>query len=155
MSELYRISYISKNIIDESSLGLEQQIKNILVTARRNNRQSGVTGALLYSGGFFCQVIEGTKEDLDKVFANILADTRHTDIIVLSNDLVSKRLFSAWDMAFAGFEDKVRFNIADMKNSKNDIELEKNGKALISILESTVVHNEILTGLKTSLSSLA
>jgi hypothetical protein len=55
--ELFHIAYISKNAISGSVENVQKEIGKILESACRNNPARGITGALLYSGGYFCQVI--------------------------------------------------------------------------------------------------
>jgi len=51
--------------ISGSVENVQKEIGKILESAHRNNPARGITGALLYSGGYFCQVIEGSEESLE------------------------------------------------------------------------------------------
>ena len=67
--------------------------------AKRLNQIEGITGVLMAKGGVFFQIIEGPEENIDKLFSNILKDTRHEKVITLGvqvGDL--KRLFPNWHM---------------------------------------------------------
>ena len=57
MNDLYHLAYISKNTIGGENEEVKSQIENILATAQANNPSVGVTGALLYSGGYFLSLI--------------------------------------------------------------------------------------------------
>ena len=54
---LYRLVYYSANRI--GSLTAAAEVDRILEASRRNNQLVGVTGALMFSDGFFGQVLEG------------------------------------------------------------------------------------------------
>ena len=66
MAELTHLAYISKSAVNGSREDIQLQISNILEVAQRNNAAMGITGALLYSGGYFCQVIEGEEDKVSR-----------------------------------------------------------------------------------------
>ena len=67
--------------------------------ASRNNQRLGLTGLLMTSGGLFYQVLEGAAAEVDAVYAAIVADDRHTDVLLLSTEEdVSQRLYPDWSM---------------------------------------------------------
>jgi blue light- and temperature-responsive anti-repressor len=66
--------------------------------ARIRNRNLGVTGMLLYENGKFLQTLEGPPEGLSEIWAAIREDKRHSHIEILSEHVVSARLFSDWDL---------------------------------------------------------
>tara|TARA_R110001583_G_scaffold41314_5_gene131549 strand:- start:3932 stop:4375 length:444 start_codon:yes stop_codon:yes gene_type:complete len=138
MSNLYQLSYISKNLIDRDRLALEAHIKSILDSATKNNLKLGITGALLYSGGYFCQVIEGEEENIEDLFESIQRDNRHAEVTVLNFEKIDERDFSEWSMAFAGIEDAMRFDISGIKDAKDTIAMKQTGKDIVSVLTALV-----------------
>lgn len=60
-------------------------VKEIVAAARRNNPVYGVTGALLFDGERFCQLIEGEEPAVRTLIGNIARDPRHTDVRLLFN----------------------------------------------------------------------
>lgn len=58
-------------------------VKEIVAAARRNNPSFGVTGALLFDGERFCQLIEGDEPAVRRLMDNIARDPRHTDLRLL------------------------------------------------------------------------
>lgn len=75
-------------------------IESILAASRRNNERSGVTGLLLFVHGVFAQVLEGEPETVEAVYGKIAADSRHSDVEILSDKTVARRTFSDWSMAY-------------------------------------------------------
>jgi len=142
MSDLYSMAYISKNTIGGDREQEKAQIEDILKAAQTNNPSVGVTGALLYSGGYFCQVIEGPEEELEDLFETIQMDPRHGEVTVLHFHEIEKRGFSEWSMAFAGIEDEMRFDIDGIKESKDEMALLETGKDLVAVLENLVVQQQ-------------
>jgi Sensors of blue-light using FAD len=58
-------------------------VKEIVATARFNNPSHGITGALLFDGERFCQLIEGAPDNVRELRANLMRDSRHTGMTVL------------------------------------------------------------------------
>jgi hypothetical protein len=79
---LKRIKYISRFSTPLDSAA----IAAIGEQASRNNQRRGLTGLLMTSGGLFYQVLEGPAEEVDAVYAAIVADERHTDVLLLSSE---------------------------------------------------------------------
>ncbi len=78
----------------------DEQLRELLATARPKNAAMGVTGMLLYAGGSFIQTIEGEPDAVDGLFATIEADTRHRDVMVTLREEVEGRSFPDWSMGF-------------------------------------------------------
>jgi hypothetical protein len=101
MSEqVFKIVYCSRNLIAGDDQARNAEIAHILESARRNNSQAGVTGALLYNSGFFAQALEGPRGAIEVIFERIQRDTRHGDVTVLESDYEPQRNFSNWSMAY-------------------------------------------------------
>lgn len=73
----------------------------ILETSRKNNAAVDITGALLFNGEAFAQVLEGPRDAVDVAFAKIRFDERHSDVVILEEAFHPERHFSNWSMAYA------------------------------------------------------
>lgn len=100
--KLYRLVYFSRNLIPGKAAEIAAEIESILESARRNNAPLGITGALIFNSGVFAQVLEGAREDIERIFENIQRDKRHADVHVLAFEETSDRRFPSWSMAFVG-----------------------------------------------------
>lgn len=96
MPTLERMVYCSRALVPTSSLLV---IADILAVSHRNNARDGLTGALAISDGWFLQVLEGPPAALDSLLRRLERDPRHTDVVVLSRQPTTGRLFSDWSMA--------------------------------------------------------
>jgi hypothetical protein len=76
----------------------DSEVRKILLVAQRNNRQKDITGCLLCSGKHFAQVLEGDGAALDGLFARIVKDGRHNNIVVAIDHEVGARKFPDWSM---------------------------------------------------------
>ena len=105
---LYRLIYRSREVIAQfapdavTEAGLQRELRAIVSTARWHNKDDNLTGALLFTGGGFAQVLEGRREVVERTFKRIAADRRHTDVTVLSFTPTPQRSFPDWPMGFCG-----------------------------------------------------
>ncbi len=78
----------------------DDELRELLRTSREKNHAADLTGMLLYSGGHFVQTLEGSPEKVDAVFARIVEDTKHRDVIIALREEVDARNFPDWSMGF-------------------------------------------------------
>ena len=142
MRGLYNLAYISRNMINGAKEDIEKEVQKILQSAQKNNPRINVTGALLYSGGWFCQVIEGDYEVLDELFETIQMDERHGEVTVLHFEPLEARGFSEWAMAFAGIQDEQPFDIEGVLATKDQIKMHEAGESLIQTLDKLVTAHQ-------------
>lgn len=75
------------------------EIDAIAEHSRHRNAEDGITGVLLTLGSVFFQIIEGDDAAIDNLYARVLRDERHTDVICLRAETnVVDRLFPGWSM---------------------------------------------------------
>lgn len=92
----HTICYISKaEELKDSEL--ESLFEFILMM----NPTLNITGALLYSNGFFLQVLEGNKEVITDLFLNIRKDKRHKNILLVLDQKIEKRIFENYEATFS------------------------------------------------------
>jgi Sensors of blue-light using FAD len=101
-SDLNRLVYYSRNRIPGTPAEVVAGVDAILASAQRNNRQFGVTGALIFNAGIFAQVLEGSRREIELTFERIQRDARHSDVEVLAFEEVQNLQFPSWSMAFVG-----------------------------------------------------
>ena len=93
---LYRIMYSSQGTQPMTVAGLEE----ILADARVGNKARDVTGALIYVDDVFFQIIEGDREVVRDLMANIARDSRHRAVTVFHEAEIDGRAFDSWSMAY-------------------------------------------------------
>lgn len=84
----------------------DEDVASILRQSRRNNLRLGLTGALLYHGGRFIQVLEGPAAEVTARFAAIEADPRHSKVQTISEKQIGARQFPNWTMGFRPLDDE-------------------------------------------------
>jgi len=98
---LLRLAYVSRSALP-GNLKSREAIADILTSARRNNKATGVTGALLVTDAAFAQVLEGEQAAVEATYKRITLDRRHHDIVLLLREPISERQFPQWAMAHIG-----------------------------------------------------
>ncbi|WP_037320227.1 BLUF domain-containing protein [Salegentibacter sp. Hel_I_6] len=88
--------YVSR----QSHVISDKDLKELLSTSRRNNREITITGILIYFQGSFIQYIEGKEENVDFLYSKIAKDQRHQSVTELDSGFNAERAFSDWSMAF-------------------------------------------------------
>lgn len=99
---LHRLVYFSRNLIPGRPTDIAAEIESILQSSRRNNAPLGITGALIFNSGVFAQALEGSRQNLERLFERIQRDQRHADVNVLAFEETPERRFPSWSMAFVG-----------------------------------------------------
>jgi len=78
----------------------EGTLANILLLSKQNNQVAGITGCMLYQEGCFMQMLEGSRDNVQKLMAYIQADTRHKDVRIVMQGHEQQRVFLDWSMEF-------------------------------------------------------
>ena len=97
MSNLSVIVYRSRALFALTDVDLFY----LLAQARERNKATGLTGVMLYDRGHFFQWLEGSNQQLGRVWNAIRVDPRHSDIRVLADQQIPVRLFEGWCMQLA------------------------------------------------------
>ena len=88
---LVRLMYASRAVpaVDQ------EELQAILKRSKANNSRTGITGALCLCSNerIFIQVLEGGREAVNSLYRRILADTRHTDPVLLHYQEIDERRF--------------------------------------------------------------
>lgn len=90
--ELSHCLYLSRysGIIGQTGL------RPLLQQARENNIRLGITGALLFDGERFVQLLEGPSEDIAGLVARLRVDDRHHGFELLGQGPVPARRYRRW-----------------------------------------------------------
>ncbi len=115
----YNICYVSKG-----DTGLTQfDLENILKTTTSNNNENGVSGVLLFSSGYFFQVLEGEEELLKDLFCNkIMKDSRHSDIYVILQKSAKIPFFQGYSSKFVASQNKIEIKQIKKYIEKHNIQ---------------------------------
>lgn len=91
---MYRLIYKSR----ASGPISKEMFRDILYSSLNNNREQHVNGALVATHTHFLQFLEGTFSAVNETFFNIVRDTRHTHMQLISFNPIKQALFDSWRM---------------------------------------------------------
>lgn len=116
-------------------------LQSILARSRKANHLAGITGILLCSRGYFCQVIEGNLQPLELLFETIQLDDRHSDVTVLEFIAVPGRLFGAWDMAHVDIDDG-HASEASVAAAIDQLSMAATGRSMVQVFADLIGQRE-------------
>ncbi|HQR22587.1 MAG TPA: BLUF domain-containing protein [Burkholderiaceae bacterium] len=76
----------------------QEIIDSILQQSRTQNPALGITGVLCHGGEVYMQALEGGRDAVNTLYAKIVRDTRHREIVLLHYAEVPERHFAGWTM---------------------------------------------------------
>ena len=78
-------------------------LADLLRQARSHNQDHRLTGLLLYAAATkeFVQVLEGPRDEVERIYQKIAHDQRHKHAFVLHEAATPNRMFPDWRMGFA------------------------------------------------------
>lgn len=143
--ELCSLVYFSRSTIPSDRV--DEEIRSILDSARKNNANCDVTGALLYSGGYFAQVLEGPLHAVQSTYERIRSDPRHAEVSLLSSKPVTGRSFGEWSMAHAKpagwFPPSLK--ITGILENPSRIDCDELGSEIVTVLQMLISGGETVS----------
>ncbi len=124
--------YISRSTILPGDV--EDELNRIIATAVARNSACGLTGALLFTGRHFAQVIEGDSASIDRLMAKISIDPRHDKIRTVARTPLAERLFGDWSMAYFGPSQFVSRQVTRLLSDPSPVELRRGAEWLTDLL---------------------
>ena len=101
---MYRLVYVSTAREALSDV----DIAAILDASASNNHERLITGFLAHNGRHFMQALEGARDEVEGVYARILTDTRHSGVVQILGEAITKRAFPDWGMNYFRADDPDR-----------------------------------------------
>jgi Sensors of blue-light using FAD len=96
---------------------VSDDIYQLVGNAQQRNLADNISGVMLYNGSNFLQLIEGEPDIIDKCFARIVADPRHSGVITLRNEVCTVREFPLWAMRYSLVEQPVESTLEAVRNA--------------------------------------
>lgn len=97
---MYSLVYVSRSLLPAGRAA--PGIDAIVEVATARNAAEGVTGALLYTGTRFAQLLEGEEAAVRRIMASIVRDRRHRDVVTIDEGPAAARRFAGWSLVYVG-----------------------------------------------------
>jgi Sensors of blue-light using FAD len=109
MNKLIQLIYISRSTFGASKSfnGIDPSVGRILLKSRTSNQKNGLVGVLYFGDGCFFQCLEGSEESVDALYAKLQADSRHTDLKLLSRKPIAALSFEEWAMKYVPLDQQM------------------------------------------------
>lgn len=124
--------YISRSLLAPADS--DRAVHGIVAAAIVGNALSGITGALICTGEYFAQVIEGDAAAIDALLERLRADPRHTDLLVVDRGPIERRRFGDWSMAYLGPSQFVSQHVTRLLNDPPVVERKRAAEWLGELL---------------------
>ncbi len=77
------------------------EFKRILLQAQANNHRRDLTGMLAFNSKIFLQALEGSRDQINDLYARLMRDPRHKTVTLLNYKEIEERHWANWSMGFA------------------------------------------------------
>lgn len=92
--------YVSRGLV--AGPVRDEAVADLVAVSLARNARLDVTGALMWTGAFFAQLLEGPEPAVETLMDSIRRDPRHHDIHVVTLEPLPRRRFAPWRMAYCG-----------------------------------------------------
>ena len=131
MSSTYQLMYLSKATAPVTQQALEQ----LAAREAAHNKPLGLTGVLVYSKGYFIQLLEGDQTAVRTTYNNITADNRHTNLHILHASGGEKtRAFTGQAMAVLNLDTASETTRSRLSLLCGDLNQSPNGRKVLTRL---------------------
>lgn len=96
MEEIDSAVYVSTAVSPLS----DEELQQLHEVAKKRNSAEGITGALVYNGLNFMQLLEGNKAAVSECLSRISRDRRHSGLAIIRRHTRNYREFENWDMMY-------------------------------------------------------
>lgn len=97
---VFRWTYVSKAALSDEQA--EMQVAELVAVSKLRNASLAVTGALIFTGERFSQILEGPETAVRELQNSILRDGRHNSVTTINIDLGPLRIFDDWSLLYSG-----------------------------------------------------
>ncbi len=122
-------------------------IRGILDQSDRRNVEAGITGVLcVCHGNIFMQALEGGRDEVNRLYAKLVRDPRHTDVTLLDYAEISERRFASWRMGRVDL-DKLNLGVVLKYSEKPQLDpFQISGQVALALLEELMNTAAIVGG---------
>ena len=117
---------ILSRLIYRSQTSWDQLTNEVLLelakTSAAANQERNLTGLLILSGETFLQVLEGPSHEVNALYAKLMKDSRHHDLVLISYEQIASRCFEDWSMRVVDLDDLPKESRALFRSKYPEVE---------------------------------
>lgn len=125
----------------------DEVVQSILAQSRKNNPEAGITGVLcVCHAEVFLQVLEGARDEVNRLYTKLVCDQRHTDVTILDYAEITERRFFSWKM---GRVDLAKLNVGTVLKYSEKPQLDPfaiSGSVALALLDELMNTASIVGG---------
>lgn len=110
--------YVSSSLLEPDET--DEQLWAIVDVAQARNKRQDITGALVFTGTDFVQILEGPEESVANVMASILIDPRHDQVNIVRREMIAKRSFPTWGMNVLDPDPAIEERVAEIRAARTE-----------------------------------
>ena len=129
--------YVSRSRLPENTAA--EQLRTILDVSAQRNRRQDLTGALIYTGTHFAQILEGPEQGVAAVMASIAVDLRHEEVAVMQREAIYGRSFASWGMGLIAHDTAIAQQIRSVHAARAERGVEEAVARLIATMRSSYI----------------
>ncbi|MBW8297327.1 BLUF domain-containing protein [Sphingopyxis sp.] len=92
--------YVSRSLIEPARA--TAAVADLVEASIANNLRRDISGALLFTGDHFAQIMEGPEDNIAALMTSIEHDERHQSVTVIRRTPIRERKFQDWALAYNG-----------------------------------------------------
>ncbi len=92
--------YVSRSLIEP--VRATAAVADLVEASIANNLRHDITGALLFTGAHFAQILEGPEVSIAALMTSIEHDERHQRVTVVRRTPIRERKFQDWALVYDG-----------------------------------------------------
>lgn len=110
-------------------------VEALVRAGRVRNTVHGITGALLFTGTHFVQIVEGPAVAVQALWTNLQSDPRHENLVLANHGLVCERRFDRWDMAYSGPAQYVSKRVRPLFDAADPVAQARSARWLANLMQ--------------------
>lgn len=124
--------YVSTSMLPPAQA--EAEVAAIVRRCEPRNIARGLTGAIVFTGTHFAQLIEGEEAVVETLLSSLRLDPRHADLTVVDRRDIATRRFASWSVAYSGPSQFVALQVSRLLDHQPPAELRRSADGLINFL---------------------
>ena len=117
----------------------------ILRSAQAHNAANGITGVLCQGQGIYLQVLEGERSQIEALYARILQDKRHQNVVLRQQEDIARRSYGRWAMAHVDLSHSAHIDAAHNQQRPAFDPYTATGEEVMAKMDNLIATGKVMT----------